>query len=157
VSAAEQIRGLARELSDASEAALMAVGMEAKTIAVDEGKRATRGRGRISGMGGKPLTAGFDIAPPLLIIKPRPVGPWTFVDQGTKRGGWIIPRKTSIVKRRGKWKVVNGVRLRSGEVRPFVWHPPIAGKKAWEKVRVRIVDAAPDLAFEHAQKAVRSI
>lgn len=139
------------------------IGREAKTgwIPVAAGRAvggdlamSNFGRGRRRGA--IKLTAGYDADERRVEIRPRPPGPWALVEDGAKRH--VIPRRRSIRRSRsGKTRVVNGVKLPDGGIRPFVVHPGVRGKRAWSDARRMIVAHVPDVTADEVRKALQRV
>ena len=130
--------------------ALPRIGAAMKKIALEEADRVTGGDGRLSRMNkgkGVKLSAGYDtVAPTVVRLTPRPLGPWTLVESGSNRAFWFEPRAGKSRTKKGARKAkVRPIRLRNGGVRWYVRHGPVRGKKAWTKTKARIVDDLPDL------------
>ena len=130
--------------------ALPKIGARMKAIAIDEAARVTGGDGRLSrfakGKGIK-LGAGYDVVAPTVVrLTPRPLGPWTLVESGSSRAYWYEPRRGKALTKKGaRKKGARPIKLRNGGVRWYVRHGPVRGKGAWSQVLFLIGDALPDL------------
>lgn len=130
--------------------ALPKIGARMKAIALEEAARVTGGDGRLSrfakGKGIK-LSAGYDVVAPTVVrLTPRPLGPWTLVESGSARSYWYEPRAGKAKTKKGaRKKGARPIRLRNGAVRWYVRHGPVRGKRAWSQVKFLIADALPEL------------
>ena len=130
--------------------ALPKIGARMKALALEEAARVTGGDGRLSrfnkGKGIK-LSAGYDVvAPGVVRLTPRPLGPWTLVESGSARSYWFEPRRGKALTKKGaRKKGARPIRLRNGAVHWYVRHGPVRGKRAWSQVKFNIAEALPDL------------